>query len=87
MTADFTTARGGAAQGPGGTAGPCGAPEQEKESRPRKRAVETILRLSVMELSTTIGIYTFIAENCISATDGTVLPLTPFSSIDGDYDF
>lgn len=22
------------------TAGPCGAPEQEKESRPRKRAVE-----------------------------------------------
>lgn len=69
------------------TAGPCGAPEQEKESRPRKRAVETILRLSVMELSTTIGIYTFIAENCISATDGTVLPLTPFSSIDGDYDF
>jgi hypothetical protein len=49
--------------------------------------VETILRLSVMELSTTIGIYTFIAENCISATDGTVLPLTPFSSIDGDYDF
>lgn len=36
----FITARGGAAQGPGGTAGPCGAPEQEKESRPRKRAVE-----------------------------------------------
>ena len=72
---------------PAVTAGPCGVPEQEKESRPRKRAVETILRLSVMELSTTIGIYTFIAENCISATDGTVLPLTPFSSIDGDYDF
>ena len=87
MTAGFTTARGGAAQGLGGDGGALRSTGAKKESRPRKRAVETILRLSVMELSTTIGIYTFIAENCISATDGTVLPLTPFSSIDGDYDF
>lgn len=40
MTAGFTTARGGAAQGLGGDGGALRSTGAKKESRPQKRAVE-----------------------------------------------
>ena len=53
MTAGFTTARGGAAQGLGGDGGALRSTGAKKESRPQKRAVECYSGL--MRVGTEIG--------------------------------